>query len=160
MHNKKLKNTITSIITLWLFWDKHHLKNNVLKHLGKNLQKLIVAVSQKLRIAQKKLLMRKMSVGSIPIYLAYWATIEESWILGAQYVPFGRLRRLNAIWCSIQIYAHLYFQHILPQPTRPMPFTKRPYQDHEYLLWYLCYGKKLNDKINILNKLLIISFKQ
>ena len=65
-----------------LFFEK-----NDLKHLGKKLwffltQKLlIVNISQKLRIAQQKSLMRKMSVRSIPIYPTNLVNFEESLIL-------------------------------------------------------------------------------
>ena len=41
-----------------------------------------VTISQKLRITQKKLFMRKMSVRSIPIYPANLATFEEKKIFG------------------------------------------------------------------------------
>ena len=44
-------------------------------------------ISQKLKIAQKKSFMQKMSARSIPIYSENLTTFEESGIIGA---PFGR----------------------------------------------------------------------
>ena len=48
---------------------------------------LKVTISQKIRIAQKKSFMEKMSARSIPITPANLATCEESWISDAKH-PF------------------------------------------------------------------------
>ena len=67
-------------------------------------QKLLkVIIYQKLRIAQKKLFMRKMSARSIPIYPANLVIFEESWIFGGSKHPCWTpvVPKRDMMWCKI-----------------------------------------------------------
>ena len=73
---------------------------------GKNI-KLII--SQKLRIAQKKSYVQKMSVWSIPIFHENLANFEGNWFFGCPKHPFWTpvAAKHDMMWCAIIKYRRL-----------------------------------------------------
>ena len=90
---------------IYFFKTKNTLRSNLIWNINQNFHKdrlnirgsvMYLMFSHK----KKKSFMRKMSVRLL---------LKKVEILGAQKTPFGRPWRLNAIWCDMKIYAHLYF---------------------------------------------------